>query len=134
MEKLQYCGLLESNGTVEIGGFIYHSGVCISWSKNLDKAHYKFSFIFFQSCEVNLLKNKIELFCVRIVLLWSTLRGGLTRLKITWVQQRQHHKAQESARERMLSLALIIKLSKKSKIWLRMYFYQVLEQFRNCDF
>ena len=34
------------------------------------------------------------------------LRGGSTRLKITWVQQRQHHRAQESARERMLSLAL----------------------------
>ena len=28
------------------------------------------------------------------------LRGGSTRLKITWVQQRQHHTAQESARER----------------------------------
>ena len=28
------------------------------------------------------------------------------RLKITWVQQRQHHRALESARERMLSLAL----------------------------
>ena len=34
------------------------------------------------------------------------LRGGSTRLKITWVQQRQHHSARESARERMLSLAL----------------------------
>ena len=34
------------------------------------------------------------------------LRGGSTGLKITWVQQRQHHKALESARERMLSLAL----------------------------
>ena len=34
------------------------------------------------------------------------LRGGSTRLKITWMQQRQHHKAQESARERMLSLLL----------------------------
>ena len=34
------------------------------------------------------------------------LRGGSTRLKITWLQQRQHSTAQESARERMLSLAL----------------------------
>ena len=37
------------------------------------------------------------------------LRGGSTRLEITWVQQRQHHRAQESARERMLSLALTMK-------------------------
>ena len=29
-------------------------------------------------------------------------------MKITWVQQRQHHRVQESARERMLSLALIL--------------------------
>ena len=29
-----------------------------------------------------------------------------TRLKIAWVQQRQHHRAHESAKERMLSLAL----------------------------
>ena len=28
------------------------------------------------------------------------LRGGSTRLEITWVQQRQHHRVQESARER----------------------------------
>ena len=35
------------------------------------------------------------------------LKGGSTRSKITWVQQRQHHRAQESARERMLSLLLI---------------------------
>ena len=28
------------------------------------------------------------------------LRGGLTQLTITWMQQRQHHRAQESARER----------------------------------
>ena len=34
------------------------------------------------------------------------LRGGSTRLKITWVQQRQHHRAHENARERMVSLAL----------------------------
>ena len=34
------------------------------------------------------------------------LRGGSTRLKISWVQQRQHHRAQESARERMLGLLL----------------------------
>ena len=34
------------------------------------------------------------------------LKGGSTRLKITWVQQRQHHRVQESARERMLNLAL----------------------------
>ena len=34
------------------------------------------------------------------------LRGGSTRLKIAWVHQRQHHRAQESARERMLSLLL----------------------------
>ena len=34
------------------------------------------------------------------------LRGGSTRLKITWVQQRQHHRAHESARERMLSRRL----------------------------
>ena len=34
------------------------------------------------------------------------LRGGSTPNKITWVQQRQHHSARESARERMLSLAL----------------------------
>ena len=34
------------------------------------------------------------------------LRGGSKRLKKTWVQQRQHHRAQESARERMLSLLL----------------------------
>ena len=33
-------------------------------------------------------------------------RGGSTRLKSTWVQHRQHHRAQESARERMLSLLL----------------------------
>ena len=33
------------------------------------------------------------------------LRGGSTHNKITWVRQRQHHKAHESARERMLSLA-----------------------------
>ena len=32
------------------------------------------------------------------------LRGGSTRFKITWVQQRQHYRAQESSRERMLSL------------------------------
>ena len=38
-----------------------------------------------------------------------TLRQGSTRLKITWVQQRQHHRAQESARERVLRLALIKK-------------------------
>ena len=38
------------------------------------------------------------------------LRGGSTRLIITWVQQRQHHRAQESARERMLSLLLSKKL------------------------
>ena len=30
------------------------------------------------------------------------LRGGSTRLKIPWVQQRQHHRAQESVRERVL--------------------------------
>ena len=35
------------------------------------------------------------------------LRGGSTRFKITCVQQRYHYRAQESARERMLSLALI---------------------------
>ena len=34
------------------------------------------------------------------------LRRGSTRLKITWVQQRQHHRAHKSARERVLSLAL----------------------------
>ena len=34
------------------------------------------------------------------------LRGGSTRLKITWVQQRQYHRAHGSARERVLSLAL----------------------------
>ena len=43
------------------------------------------------------------------------LRGGSTRLKITWVQQRQHHRAQESARERMLSLLL----STDMYIWIR---------------
>ena len=32
------------------------------------------------------------------------LRRGAIWLKITWVQQRQHHRALESARERMLSL------------------------------
>ena len=35
------------------------------------------------------------------------LRGGSTRLKIAWVQQRQYHRAHGSARERVLSLALI---------------------------
>ena len=34
------------------------------------------------------------------------LRGGSTRLKIAWVQQRQYHRAHGSARERVLSLAL----------------------------
>ena len=34
------------------------------------------------------------------------LRGGSTPLKITWVRQRQHHRVQERARERMSSLAL----------------------------
>ena len=34
------------------------------------------------------------------------LRGGSTRLKITWVQQKQYHRAHGSARERVLSLAL----------------------------
>ena len=36
----------------------------------------------------------------------TLLRGGSTRLKITWVQQRQYHRAHGSARERVLSLAL----------------------------
>ena len=35
-----------------------------------------------------------------------SIRGGSTRFKITWVQQRQHHRAHESARERVLSLTL----------------------------
>ena len=47
---------------------------------------------------------------VEITTLFNTsiklLRGGSTPNKITWVQQRQHHSARESARERMLSLAL----------------------------
>ena len=36
------------------------------------------------------------------------LRTGSTGLKITWVQHRQHHRAQKSARERMLSFPLIV--------------------------
>ena len=36
----------------------------------------------------------------------NVLRRGSTQFKITWVQQRQHHRAHDSARERMLSLAL----------------------------
>ena len=38
----------------------------------------------------------------------ETLRAGSTGLKITWVQQMQHNRAQKSARERMLSLPLIV--------------------------
>ena len=35
-------------------------------------------------------------------------RRGSIRNKITWVQQRQHYGTEESARERMLSFALIL--------------------------
>ena len=42
---------------------------------------------------------------VRVLLYAVNLNDLIaTRLKITWVQQRQHHRAEESARERMLSL------------------------------
>ena len=42
--------------------------------------------------------------------MYLRLRGASTRLKITWVRQRQHHRVQERARERMLSLALSLTL------------------------
>ena len=42
------------------------------------------------------------------VLQVDLLRGGSTPLKITWVRQRQLHRVQERARERMLSLALTV--------------------------
>ena len=53
---------------------------------------------------------------------YTSLRGGSTRLKITWEQQRQDHRAQESARERMLSLLLRISLRSQPKVRLREYF------------
>ena len=50
-------------------------------------------------CCIHVVFNRVERHCL-------ALRGSSTRLKITWVEQRQHHRAQESARQRMLSLLL----------------------------
>ena len=62
---------------------------------------------FFLNFSVKSLSSKVvQKFRGEVAVLSLPLRGGSTRLKIAWVQQRQHHKAQESARERMLSLAL----------------------------
>ena len=66
--------------------------------------------------DVNLLLNRIEFnkamckYYLHVFFLYC-LRRGSKRLKINrvdewWVQQRQHHRAHQSARERMLSLAL----------------------------
>ena len=51
--------------------------------------------------------NFIYAKCKVIFFIKHFLRGGSKWLKITWVQQRQHHKTHKCVRERMFSLALI---------------------------
>ena len=68
--------------------------------------HLRCMFCFFWV--VNAIRNEKSClqFLIPIAVFYMLLRGGSTRLKITWVKQRQHHRAQESARERMVSLLL----------------------------
>ena len=51
-------------------------------------------------------REPLKLSLLYSIVFHIALRGGSTHNKIAWVQQRQHHRAHESARERMLSLAL----------------------------